>query len=486
MRDMYKPTQHLPPLGRSDHNCLLLVPKQKEKAPTIPRKVRLLSPGKVNVLCRKLILEDWSEVFNVEDVNEKVNAFTSMMLSIMDETIPEKTVRMHTSDKPWMTSFIKSKIKARQRAFSCNNQARYEKLCSDVSKLINNAKISYYKRKAKDFRTTSPQKWYKSIFLMLGINNGNNVKRNVYDENVLELAEKLQQVFTKPWLNQLPNYEIEDNLINQTLKDIKPPLPSIGQVKSCLQHLNPRKATGDDKIPAWILKRFCEDLAPVVHNIVTTSIKQCKYPSQYKHALITPVAKVNNPSNVENDFRPISVLPQMAKVIDKLQLHLNKSDFKIKTNQHAFTHGRSTVSALISMTQNWYNATDNSQLGRTQQVNLQGAMSSIQPCSLGVPQGAVISPVLFNVYINDLKDNIPKEIDANTCKYADDCTQNQIVERGECSSMQKVIDELRKWADNNRMALNPKKNKGYVDMLYGLNTRTTLPIYWRRRNKKSY
>ncbi|XP_046858758.1 uncharacterized protein LOC124452220 [Xenia sp. Carnegie-2017] len=364
MRDMYKPTQHLPPLGRSDHNCLLLVPKQKEKTPTIPRRVRLLTPGKVNILCRKLILEDWSEVFNVQDVDEKVNAFTSTMLSIMDETIPEKTVRMHTSDKPWMTSFIKSKIKARQRAFSCNNQARYEKLCSDVSKLINNAKISYYKRKAKDFRTTNPKKWYKSIFLMLGINNGNSVKRNVYDENVLELAEKLQQVFTKPWLNQLPDYEIEDNLINQTLKDVKPPLPSIGQVKSCLQHLNPRKATGDDKIPAWILKRFCEDLAPVVHNIVTTSIKQCKYPSQYKHALITPVAKVNNPSNVENDFRPISVLPQMAKVIDKLQLHLNKSDFKIKSNQHAFTHGRSTVSALISITQNWYNATDNSQLGR--------------------------------------------------------------------------------------------------------------------------
>ena len=70
---------------------------------------------------KKLILEDWSEVFNVEDVDEKVNAFTSTMRSVMDETIPEKTVRMHASDKIWMTSLIKSKIKARKRAFSCNN-----------------------------------------------------------------------------------------------------------------------------------------------------------------------------------------------------------------------------------------------------------------------------------------------------------------------------------------------------------------------------
>ena len=136
------------------------------------------------------------------------------------------------------------------------------------------------------------------------------------------------------------------------------------QVKNCLKHLNPRKATGVDKIPAWILKRFSDDLAPVVHNIVTASIKQCKYPSQYKHALISPVAKVRNPSDVENDFRQISVLPQLAKVIEKLQLQLNISDLNIKNNQHAFTRGRSTVSALISTTQNWYNATDNFQSGR--------------------------------------------------------------------------------------------------------------------------
>ena len=64
-------------------------------------------------------------------------------------------------------------------------------------------------------------------------------------------------------------------------------------------------------------------------------------------------------------------------------------------------------------------------------------MASIQPCRLGVPQSAVVSTVPFNVHINDLEDNIPKEIDVNTCKYADDCTQDHIVERGECSPCKK-------------------------------------------------
>jgi hypothetical protein len=115
--------------------------------------------------------------------------------------------------------------------------------------------------------------------------------------------------------------------MDQLLRNTTPPLPSIGQVKNCLKHLSPRKATVVDRIPAWILKRFSDYLAPVVHNIVTASIKQCKHPSQYKHALISPVAKVRNRSDVENDYRQISVLPQLlAKVIEKLQLQLNISD----------------------------------------------------------------------------------------------------------------------------------------------------------------
>jgi retron-type reverse transcriptase len=71
--------------------------------------------------------------------------------------------------------------------------------------------------------------------------------------------------------------------------------------------------------------------------------------------------------------------------------------------------------------------------GKTQQVNLHGTLSSIRPCPLGVPQGSVISPNLFNVHINDLEDTVPNLVNINTCKYADDCTQYQIVERGTCS-----------------------------------------------------
>ena len=78
----------------------------------------------------------------------------------------------------------------------------------------------------------------------------------------------------------------------------------------------------------------------------------------WKHALVSPVPKVKNPVDIANNFRQISVLPQIAKVLEKFQLNLNKDNLRITNNQHAFTPDRSTVTALACVTQDWYNATD--------------------------------------------------------------------------------------------------------------------------------
>ena len=279
----------------------------------------------------------------------------------------------------------------------------------------------------------------------------------------------------------------------------------LDRFKTTLKQLNSKKATGSDKIPAWLLKHYCEELAPVVHNIICASIIQCKYPTAYKHALVTPVPKVTPPRDIENDFRQISILPQMAKVLEKLQLKMNIPNSKINDNQHAFINNRSTVTALTHISQNWFNATDNSKSiqsgahalfidfrkafdlvdhgillsklaemnvtkafwlwtrsfleNRSQQVKLAGTLSSTQPCPAGVPQGSVISPTLFNVHVNDLETSIPDHLSINTCKYADDCTQDEIVIRGTCSHMQEVLDALQQWSTSNKMTINPKKTK---------------------------
>ncbi len=173
------------------------------------------------------------------------------------------------------------------------------------------------------------------------------------------------------------------------------------------------------------------------HHVRKYHSMQFKYPKPYKHALICPVPKVNPPNDIDNDFRQISVLPQLAKILEKLQL---------STHFHSFFNcplifqlfigkisiGRSTVSALACISQKWFNATDNSPDGRmgvhalyldfrkafdmvdhgillrklaefyinknlwlwiqsfldgrSQQVKLNSFLSTVSPCPAGVPQ----------------------------------------------------------------------------------------------------
>ena len=178
----------------------------------------------------------------------------------------------------------------------------------------------------------------------------NNNTIDFSHEQATSTAEQLQNSFTRPWnsFHTSPIPSLAD--VAPLLREEFPCVPSVGQVKATLKHLNARKATGSDKIPAWFLKRFCEQLATVVHDIISSSILQHKYPSSYKHALVTPIPKVLPPTDIENDFRQISILPQMAKVLEKLQLNLNSTDLKIHNSQHAFTNDRSTVSALFHRT----------------------------------------------------------------------------------------------------------------------------------------
>ncbi|CAB4029480.1 Hypothetical predicted protein, partial [Paramuricea clavata] len=117
--------------------------------------------------------------------------------------------------------------------------------------------ITIYQLKAEGTRETNPAKWYKTIFELAAANDCNSQP----PADAADLAERLQQSFTKPWQNANPTEIPDVGEIEHLLKnDTSPPLPSIGQIKATLKHLNPRKATGSDEIPPWLLKRYHEEL----------------------------------------------------------------------------------------------------------------------------------------------------------------------------------------------------------------------------------
>ena len=294
-------------------------------------------------------------MLDARDVDQKVDIFTELTTSILDETVPMKGIQMHPSDKRWLTPCIKSVIKDRQCAYSKGDVEKYQQLRIQVSQLISKAKLEYYKDKVATTRTKNPAKWFKSIYSICAT-SGNKSNSNIpTSEDMYTIAEKLQDIFTKPWKDHTPAIPLVDS---DDLPGNPPRLPNIGQVKKLLKELKPRKATSADNISAWTLKNFAEELAVVAHDILCTSISEGKYPTLYKHALVSPVPKVQPPEDAEPHFRQILVLPVFGKVLEKVQIMLYKDAFRVKGNQHAFSQGRSTISALVNITQTWFNETD--------------------------------------------------------------------------------------------------------------------------------
>ena len=68
----------------------------------------------------------------------------------------------------------------------------------------------------------------------------------------------------------------------------------------------------------WVISLHEEELAQVVHDTLVASTVQCKYNTLYKHSIISPMPKICPPTDLDSDFRQVSVLPQLANVIRKL------------------------------------------------------------------------------------------------------------------------------------------------------------------------
>ena len=269
--------------------------------------------------------------------------------------------------------------------------------------------------------------------------------------------------------------------------------------------LNSNKAAGLDKIPARLIRDAELELTPSIAYLVNKSIRDGKFPALWKLARVTPLHKADNKLKVEN-YRPISILPVLSKIMERvvhaqLSQHLNLNSFLYHhQTEYGFRCGYSTVQAVAQLN-NWVlqyldqgkvvgslfvdisKAFDSlnhrillgklDSLGlsdqslrwfksclseRRQSVVINGSVSD--PCSiqLGVPQGSILGPLLFNIYINSLP-NATK--DAQMILYADDAVL--LCAASTAAELKKDLDtgftQICTWYCENKLTLNVKKTK---------------------------
>jgi hypothetical protein len=339
---------------------------------------------------------------------------------------------------------------------------------------------------------------------------------NIINDEGVEIVEEKEvaETFNKFFINKVEELkkniepkDVEDPLVRLAEKMKNNPNKlefksiSRNQLRTHLKKLKKKKSSGLDGLSQENLILGTENLLGPLNVIINQSIEQGKFPKEWKQAAVTPVLKKGNP-RLLNNYRPVSCLPAASKVLEivvcgQLSEYLEKNNL-LPNNQHGFRPARSTMTAWQEIQLDWALKSEQKLVtgvllwdlsaafdtldcvglckklalfgvqprsvewvksfltGRSQKVKIGNKISSAKMVTSGVPQGGVLSPLIFVLFVSDLQDWL---LHSTAPTYADDTTTGT-----SGTTLDETIKKLEedaglvlKYMASNGLVANPKK-----------------------------
>ena len=479
-----------------------------------PRKVLIYKKANYEALNRELKEGEqrFQRTAETANVNGLWQLFEETLKNAMQRHIPSKIINGSKPNKPWITRPIKAllrklkKLHQRQRSSGCpRDRQRYIELRRKTQRIERQAYWQYIEGMLSDEenddsgRPTKNKNFWKYIKAMKKDSSGIAPLK----DNGKIHSDPLDKA-------NILNRQYESVFTREDTRDIPPmtgrPYPAMPEIEistagvnKLLRNLNPKKASGPDLISTRILKDLNETCTPYLTTIFNKCLTEGRVPQIWKTATVTAIFKKGEKYKASN-YRPVSLTCICCKMFEHIMVsnimkHLEAHEI-LTDAQHGFRAKRSCETQLLTLTDELARGLDKRKqydmavldfskafdrvpherllkklhhygiqgntwscicdfLGnRTQRVVVDGATSDPVPVVSGVPQGSVLGPLLFLLFINDL----PECVTSCVRLFADDCILYREIRGNEdTKTLQKDLKNLEEWENRWGMDFHPEK-----------------------------
>lgn len=460
---------------------------------------------------------DWSSQLALENPEQVLAEFHDRVESVRKKHITTRKFQPRQTNLPWMNSEILHLLKQKTLSLkmyrltkSSENRVDFAKIRNKCTYELRKAKAAYYQELIIQ-SAANPKTLWQTLKTITGesvVKLSNNLQISHQGALITE-EDKIASAFN--------DYFIKS--VNELAASFEPPLSSTNvpstsnqfsfseitqsELAKIFNFLNKSNAKDVFGLNMQFYRTHADCFMPLFLHLINLCIRHSIFPSGWKTAKIIPIYKSEDPTLISN-YRPISILPVLSKLLEKTlsnQLigHLESNNL-LHDSQFGFRSARSTLSAQLLFTEyiratldkglitgavfiDFRKAFDtvNHQIlqnklvsfqlsrsvismissyltDRSQLVKVGQETSPLLPCSMGVPQGSILGPLLFIMYLNDLP---------NLCKhsqcllYADD-TVIYVSDPSPDSINTKLtldLQSLNDWLTNNHLTINVKKTE---------------------------